>query len=139
MGVLFSNLPSPVAKAEIDVDGKTFKMREGASAAWQAGVFLPHGPRRDQTAVSFKLQLVDHSVVSIDRCFSHWPVIAGEACKSSHLQQSVVASVLTAGVLSPSAASLLGLASPAAPVEETLNATRGAAAPSREFLATRSP
>merc|ERR1712066_266923 len=137
--VLFSNLRSPVTKAEIDVDGTTFKMRQGYSAAWQAGVFLPHKATRARTEVSFALQLADSSVVSIDRCFSHWPVIAGEACKSGHLQQSVVASVLTAGVLSPSAASLLGLASPAAPVEETLNATRGAAAPSREFLATRSP
>merc|ERR1712060_365476 len=125
------------AKAEIDVDGKTFKMREGSSAAWQAGVFLPTGAKRDQTEVSFKLQLVDHSVISIDRCFSHWPVIAGEACKSGHHEQLVVASVLTAGELSSSVESLFVVANQTPPVEETLNATERSPARSQDFLAAR--
>jgi len=141
--VLFSSLRSPVAKAEIDVDGQRFQMRQGFSAAWQAGVFLDHGPRRAQTVVSFKLQLVDNSRITIDRCFAHWPVKAGEMCRHGQAQHLVVASVLTAGELSPSAEyslmNSLGFASQGAPAEETTNSTERSPSRSQEFLATRSP
>jgi len=133
--VIFSNLVGPLASADIIVDGERFEMQQGTSAAWSAGVFLQGSPKREETTVSFEIQLVNGKVVHLTNCFAHWPLAAGDSC--DHISQ--IPGVALASRLAPTLPGLEGsqtfLTSPIVPNANSTNQTDSWVGKPKQFLA----
>jgi len=71
---IFSDLPHAVASAQIEVDGLWFSMNRLGGATFVSSLSGGTG------GVSFKLTLSDGSTVSLNSCFSSWPVSTGSSC-----------------------------------------------------------
>merc|ERR1712218_293378 len=75
--VIFSNLPTAVASAELVVNGASFGMSRVGGATWKAS------PEGAIGSASFAVMLQDGSRVDFRSCFGTWPVPTGSHCSAS--------------------------------------------------------